>query len=384
MAEIYGNSAVTIAASSSENSQVGCFFPRDATPPIALNYPSHTRPTGSVYVRRQLNSFEKTVDSGPLNRRGWVFQERLLSRRILYYGKDQLHWECQETCLSEDGHQTFGNHYDKSTSILSSAAISASHHVEGDAFYTDWYEMVEKYTQRHLTRDCDKFPALSGLVSVFARLSRDRYVAGLWERDLMVGLLWHASYSERPRLQRPTAYRAPSWSWAALDGGISFDSEVNYKHRRILGYSATFALSDLNIAVELTGSDPFGMVASGTMTVSGRLKQVEYQIVSESPEHYYSPMPSMHDLLYSDGENIGTAHFDEAGIHGPLYCLEVCTSHKDNDERTTSRQFALILKSTGVNEKYCRVGTATLIPPFGSAQRSDWFHDVPMKSITIF
>ena len=109
MADIYGNSVLTIAASSSENSQAGCLFSRDVTPRIALNYPSNTRPAGFVYVRRALKSFKETVDSGPLSRRGWVYQERLLSRRILHYCQDQLHWECQETCLSEDGHKRVGN-----------------------------------------------------------------------------------------------------------------------------------------------------------------------------------------------------------------------------------------------------------------------------------
>lgn len=380
MADIYGNSTVTIAASSSENSQVGCLFSRDTTQPIALNYLSNTRSAGFVYVRRPLISFENTVNSGPLNRRAWVFQERLLSRRILHYGKDQLHWECQEDCLSEDGHEAFGNHYHKSTSILSSAANSR---IKRNNLYKDWYKMVENYTDRHLTRESDKFPALSGLVSVFARLSEDRYVAGLWESDLMVGLLWHASYAERPRLQRPPAYRAPSWSWAALDGGITFDSDVNYLAEGTPAHRATFTLSDLNITIQLAGSDPFGMVALGTMTVSGRLKQVEYQIVSESLEYYYSLMPNMSDPLYSDGEQIGIAHFDEAGTHGPLYCLEVCTSYNNDDEGTTRRQFALVLKAIGANEKYSRVGTALLRPPFGPAKRNDWFYDVPRRSVTI-
>ena len=374
MADIYGNSAVTIAASSSENSRAGCFFYRDTNPPVALNYPSSDRPAGVVYVTRPSKSFEETVNSGPLNRRAWVFQERLLSRRILHYGKDQLHWECQETCLSENGHEVLADHYYKSDSILSSTTISASHQVEQGSLYKDWYEMVEAYTQRRLTRDSDKFPALSGLVNVFARLSGDRYVAGLWERDLMVGLLWRASYSEQPRLQRPPLYRAPSWSWAALEGGILFDSDVS---------RADFVLSDLDVAIRLAGSDPFGMVASGTLTVSGRLKQVEYRVVSESLEYYYSPMANMSDPLYSDGEKIGTASFDEAGTRGQFYCLEICTSYLKNDERTVDRQLALILKSIGTDEKYCRVGTASLSPPFGPAKRNDWFYDVPRRRITI-
>lgn len=381
MADVYGNSTITISAASSENSGAGCLFSRDTTLPITLNYPSSNRTTGFVYVRRPLKSFEETVNLGPLNRRAWVFQERLLSRRILHYGKDQLHWECHGACISEDGHEVLGNHYHKSTSILNSAAISQA---KWHTLYTNWYEMIENYTQRHLTRESDKFPALSGLASVFARLNRDRYVAGLWESDLMVGLLWHASYSEMPRLRRPLAYRAPSWSWAALDGGISFDSDVNYTDQGKTAHRSNFTLRDLKIDIQLAGSDAFGMIASGTLTVSGRLKRVEYQIVSESLEYYYSPMPNMSDPLYSDGEKIGTAYFDEAGTHGPLYCLEVCTTYKNDDEGTIRRQLALILKFIRANETYCRVGTASLYSPFGPEKRDDWFYDAPRRNVTIF
>ena len=80
----------------------------------------------------------------------------------------------------------------------------------------------------------------------------------------------------------------------------------------------------------------------------------------------------MNDPLYSEGEYIGTASFDEAGTHGPLYCLEVCSA---------SYQLGLVLKSIGADEQYCRVGTATI--GFGAALGIDWFHDAPRKRITI-
>lgn len=377
MADIYGNSTVTIAASSSENGRVGCFFPRDSPLPIALNYPSKTRSVGYAYVRRPLKNFEETVDRGPLNSRAWVFQERLLSRRILHYGKDQLHWECQETCLSEDGRKAFGHDYDKASSILSSAVVSQ---VDKMTLYEDWCELVEQYTYRYLTKESDKFPALSGLANRFAGLSGDRYVAGHWESDLMVSLLWHASDIFRRPLNRPSAYRAPSWSWAALDGPISFDSEVSHNRKDKVAARATFALSDLDIAIQLAGSDPFGMVASGTLTVSGRLRQVEYQIVSKRIEN--NQVPSMYDTLYSNGEKIGQALFDEAGTHGPLYRLDVCTTYDTNDERNTSTQLGLVLKLIGADERFCRVGMA-MLDPFVLAKRNDWFYDVPTRRIAI-
>lgn len=383
MAEVYGSSILTIAASSSNNSLTGCFFPRGSSPSIALKYSSKNGSQHLVYLRKRLKRFEETVNKGPLNSRAWTFQERLLSRRILHYGEDQLHWECEETCLSEDGHTVLNNDYFKSTSILHPEKSAMPQQVEHNSMYLDWYDMVQKYTSRHLTKAADKLPALSGLASVFATLTGDRYLAGLWESNLEAGLLWQSSHSEKPRLHRPPKYRAPSWSWAALDGQVEFHSDVYYTSPGIPLDQITFALKDIDVAMSLAGSNPYGSVAAGSMNVTGRLKQVEYQIRTESLEYYYSPMPSMLDPLYSEGEEIGSACFDEAGTHGPLYCLEVGAAHIRNEEKTIRKQYALILKPIGANGEYCRVGTGHLRPPYGPTKSKDWFYDAPMKRITL-
>jgi hypothetical protein len=39
----------------------------------------------------------------PLQSRGWVYQEALLSPRLLHFGKSELVWECAETTACECG-----------------------------------------------------------------------------------------------------------------------------------------------------------------------------------------------------------------------------------------------------------------------------------------
>ena len=82
---------------------------------------------------------------------------------------------------------------------------------------------------RRMTQSEDKFPAISGLAqryragfirakAFFAEGREPMYAAGLWTCAMDSSLLW---VTVSPGTTRPQKYRAPSWSWAAVDGPIS-------------------------------------------------------------------------------------------------------------------------------------------------------------------
>ena len=47
-----------------------------------------------LYIREHIDDFTEDVEKSILNTRGWVFQERALSRRILHFSAAQTYWEC--------------------------------------------------------------------------------------------------------------------------------------------------------------------------------------------------------------------------------------------------------------------------------------------------
>ncbi|KAK5995379.1 hypothetical protein PT974_03783 [Cladobotryum mycophilum] len=84
-----------------------------------------------------------------------------------------------------------------------------------------WRNMVKLYSQRKLTEPRDRLIALSGIVGYFHDFWRNsRYLAGLWEHQFPSCLLWYVDGGDPA--PGPSKYRAPSWSWAAVDGKISF------------------------------------------------------------------------------------------------------------------------------------------------------------------
>lgn len=90
-----------------------------------------------------------------------------------------------------------------------------------------WWAIVNEYTMRDLTYPSDKLLAIRGLaVHLYDQYLRTeaetQYVMGLWTNKMAVGLLWYVDLgSDR---KRPQTYRAPSWSWASVEGIISNDS----------------------------------------------------------------------------------------------------------------------------------------------------------------
>ena len=73
----------------------------------------------------------------------------------------------------------------------------------------------------------DKLSALAGMAARIGAIVGCRYFFGIWEGDLARGLLWRSTVMWLPHvyrvpLRRP-AGRAPSWSWASVDGPVCFE-----------------------------------------------------------------------------------------------------------------------------------------------------------------
>jgi hypothetical protein len=171
--------------------------------------------------------------------------------------------------------------------------------------YREWYKIIGEYTTRDLSRPADKIPALSGLARNFAQHTTDRYVAGLWERDFGSGLLWigvgkRCVYDEfdvkyGPKYERPRKWRAPSWSWASLDGETAYrDSSNGGKYE-----NAESMLQDVKIHAQMSKVNKFGHVISGGATLTGLVKEVTISIGSHSTRNVQRKAYSEAEIMRS-------------------------------------------------------------------------------------
>jgi hypothetical protein len=109
-----------------------------------------------------------------LNRRGWVFQERLLSPRIIHFGQDLLHWECSTQPFASERYPDGFSNGDLFNAFLRRFQmefnLSKGNPLEAHACFV---RMIEAYTRRQLTfPNRDKFAAFSAVAEHYSVSTR--------------------------------------------------------------------------------------------------------------------------------------------------------------------------------------------------------------------
>lgn len=129
-----------------------------------------------------------------------------------------------------------------------------------------WYKLVEAYTSRNITYQSDKLPALSGVIDAIQRQINDICYAGIWKSQFIEGLLWRLEdpdldlYVMAPKQpERPQSWRAPSWSFAAVEGVI------RYEWRGLSSYCAKL----IECSVTPNGANPLGEIKTAFARIQG-------------------------------------------------------------------------------------------------------------------
>ncbi|KAL6823390.1 heterokaryon incompatibility domain-containing protein [Trichoderma camerunense] len=348
--EIYASSYITISAARASHSRQG--FLHDASLPSTSELSFKLPFSCSNGKRGSILLSPRTVYRAPIDCRSWTLQEYLLSRRVLQFTDFKFHWTCREASEfdDEDGSVLPIRHVERLNTLSD---------MFNELRYTgltckDWMNIVEEYTKRDLTHSADKLPAISGIAEYWSNQSGDSYIAGLWASHLPLALLWT---SAQPFLQNDsenaTNYRAPSWSWASLDGQVDW-----FDH---LQTTVCSKLSFMDYKVKPTYEQaPFGTLTSGSLTVNGLLQETSLQTLDK---------PRMKSLLDSDQEFLdiycAETHLDfldeslASKIKGSrLFCLQICCF----DEATSTGPSGLILE-TKDNQNFTRIGFFTFQPP---------------------
>jgi hypothetical protein len=294
MGTVYSNAFLTISAAASTDSTQGIFKPRSlpSIPPVEIK-PRDSDCT-SLYVAEFLENVPLQTRQ-PIDSRAWCLQEIALSPRVLIYGTEMLGWLCDSTTDSEQG-GIFDQKEDPCPPLLAprlhckiqpNPVKQKVPEFELFAFLEKkgnetglWASIVNEFTRRKLSYESDRLPVLSGVVKEIQSLTGDEYLAGLWKKDLRYNLVWGVDTlfgKEDDEWKRPAKYRAPSWSWASIEGPVRLELRSNLKipGQEVFGgpkLPPIFRL--LEAKVDIAGFDPFGEVSGGYLKLFAGLMQV--------------------------------------------------------------------------------------------------------------
>ncbi|KAL8900046.1 MAG: hypothetical protein Q9207_005884 [Kuettlingeria erythrocarpa] len=382
MGDYYGSAYMTLVATSAKSSIDG-FLERSPWPWPLVTLPCYNEGTPGkqpiIYFRYQpdFSKYSRTdaIDGSTWNSRGWTFQERLLSNRTLHFAQGRLFWECRNTEGSEenerDGKSDYGYPW------IARKAQTSQPLVYPDAagfyyLYERWYRLVATYSLRELSYESDTLPALSGLAQAFRTVytDRDKYVAGLWQADLLGGLLWMTGHSSRA--VRPSKYRAPSWSWASIvKGEINWPSRSIPRHCR---YDYTAEL--LEAKTNTQPGAPMGAVSGGTLRLLGKCQRLDRVV---KPSEWGAFTRFRFDLVFAD-ELIGNGAFDvdSEARADDVWMLQIELQGPGDSKFPYHPNCLLLNRLDDEATRFSRVGYGAL-----NEEYIDFFNDVELKEICL-
>ncbi|KAI1417815.1 heterokaryon incompatibility protein-domain-containing protein [Hypoxylon sp. FL1857] len=220
MGTIYSHAVCNIAASWAVGSTQGCFSASDLAARTPTFIPLKLAGLASPiqYQIGQAASYLEEIEQAPLNRRGWVVQERYLARRQLSFAKRQVYWECRQLLASEE--------FPNGVPLVLQRSKPHVEFEKGTDIRQIWVDLVAFYSNCRLTEQSDKLVALYGLASELQNITGDEYLSGLWAKDLYKQLCWQTHGYLREKVDRNTIpnHIVPTWSWATIDGPVRYDS----------------------------------------------------------------------------------------------------------------------------------------------------------------
>jgi hypothetical protein len=224
MASVYIGALFTIAAAWAPNGTFGCFHAHQPSLRISIDEQRKTG-THSVHTTHQMYlrpvpQGRKDLGEAILNTRAWTLQEIVLSRRTLFFAKDQMYWYCTSLYSSEDALESVQEVAETALNLPSLGPVARHGGQSLDMLYESWQVTMKSYSARNLTHSGDKFAALAGITDFFRGLVRDEAVAGLWKGDLGRGLMWQVPVSVHGKIDTDGVVKlgVPSWSWAKIKG----------------------------------------------------------------------------------------------------------------------------------------------------------------------
>lgn len=360
MGEVYSNGVLNIMATACENSHQGLYRDRD---PRELRHCSFKASWTAIKEKHLIvldnNLWEDLITRAPLNERGWVLQERILAPRTLHFAENQLAWECRTMEACEMYPDRLPRHLENLESRVKfidldtywqSLSSWTTWDPSNHAGYHVWSDIVRLYSGTQLTKEADRLVAISGLAKRMRSILSDKYLAGLWAGQLPYQLVWHITTLriDGGTGRRVENYRAPSWTWASVDGEVRIPMI-----ERGANAESLIEIEEAKIT-PLSGIDDTAEVIDGYIRLKGHLFKAEILGRDTDAGRFGLWIRVDGKLVY------GMVYLDEPirAKHTSVFYLPVYRRNGEICQIPQSKHYSLILKPAEGRPRgwYSRIG----------------------------
>ncbi|KAI1270913.1 heterokaryon incompatibility protein-domain-containing protein [Xylaria sp. FL0933] len=345
METVFSTAYCVLAATRARGSSSGFLTPRPERKLVKLERPGEC----PIYVCESIDNFQRDVIEGPLNKRGWVFQERALARRTIYFAENQNYWECGEGVRCE----TMTRMRNNQAALLGDPKFPkvATNSSKGGRIRL-YEHLYEQYSRLQFTKISDRPLAIAGLEQRLIRAFDTQGGYGVFTRYFGRGLLWQRDVALAPQGLKPIQfpksqkYKVPSWSWMAYEGAITFMElpfgEIEWEEKEVR--------SPWNHQVPaLTALSPPNHSSNQTWYTTNTKERTDLTVIARD----FSASADTH-IIYDRGERL---------INQVVKCVIVGRRRVKAEINDSQTHYALIIAQRGAgghNTQYERIGVGTL------------------------
>lgn len=231
MHSVYRHSYLNVAAAASINGEGGLYHNRllHEIVPSPLKVANSRILGNKSWLLFPSDVWNRQLLQETLYTRGWVFQERMLSPRIVHFGSKQIFWDCATTSACE----VFTNGVPEPLDTISAterhwrerlqfaSTIRDGRDLVGeadDSVEALWRTAISNYTTCSLTKSTDKLIACWSIAKLVRdMLENENYAVGMWSFNLHKQLSWRVlDCTQSRRIFEAKGSKIPSWTWASI------------------------------------------------------------------------------------------------------------------------------------------------------------------------
>lgn len=356
MGQIYCQSKFTIGANLADNAHGG-LFSDDGTD---FNWQISTLLPEGQRSNLVLTNGRAIPSSTPLSKRAWASQEEMMSPRMIDCTNCGLFWKCQREQHNIEGPSQFAKETSANTWF-------AEH---GRASHLWYSRIIPEYSKRAITFASDRLLAISAIAKQLAQGCKMQYVVGLWYEELALGLIWQRNGED---FHEPGHQKGPAWTWASHNFQVTWDVRADRSHPILAtgrGFDSSEILSSTQIQIldsriMLSGTDPFGTVSEGQLTVRGKVRRISLYSRGAGGIGPLPPPGYRGSLLAPNLDY--PSQWEGLRVAKDVFMLQILTSEFEDERLGSTIQYFLLLQPVEGNEEhYTRIGVQKV-------ERSGWY-----------